>query len=697
MKKIAKRNFKLLSLLIIAFLFIGNSFAQNEVIWKFSSKKTADDEAVLIFKAEIAAKWHLYSVDVPANGPLPTEFKFAKTSDFKVVGKPSESPKPHEAYEEAFEMNIKSFEDKATFSQKIKLLSDKDFVIKGEVLYMICTGGACMPGDAAFEIKVPGATIKETTEEDIEDGSESQIDSLKEDTATDIEQAKNDTVPETEAVAGTDDESTDDDMANKSLWGFFILAFIGGLLGAITPCVYPMIPMTVSFFLNQGGSKAQGKFKALFYGLSIIAIYTVFGVLITVIFGGSAIKDFADHYITNIAFFLVFLIFAASFLGMFEITLPSSLVNKADKQADRGGFIGVFFMGLTLVLVSVSCTGPILGYILVEAASGELLLPVIGMLGFSTAFALPFTILAVFPSLMGNLPKSGGWMNSVKVVLAFLILGFGMKFLVGPNAILAWGIPREVFLAVWIVLAVITGLYLLGKIKFSHDSDLKHVSVPRIILVIIFFSFAVYLIPGMFGAPLKALSGFTPTESAFDLPQLIKENRGGGTAEAYPSICDEKPKYSDKFHFPQGLKGYFTVEEGLQCAKDLNKPILLDFKGHGCVNCKIIEKNVWSDPEVMKRLRENYIIIGLYCDDRSDIPESDWVKSNVDGKMKNTIGKINLDYQNEKYNIIAQPYYVLVDHNLKNLVKPRAFDQSVEGYIEFLDKGVEEFNKRNKK
>jgi thiol:disulfide interchange protein DsbD len=350
-------------------------------------------------------------------------------------------------------------------------------------------------------------------------------------------------------------------------------------------------------------------------------------------------------------------------------------------------------MALTLVLVSFSCTAPFIGGILVEASSGSILKPTVGMFGFSLAFALPFTILAFFPTWLGKLPKSGGWLNSVKVVLGFVILALGMKYLLVPNQALGLGITRDFYIVIWIVLAVLLGLYLLGKIKFSHDSDLQHIGVFRLFLIIASFSFAVYLFPGLFGAPLNAVSAYMPTESSFSLVDLITQNQGAGSAQAQPSTLCDVPKHAGQFKFPYGLQGYFDYEQGLACAKKMNKPVFIDFTGHGCVNCKVMERTVWSDPEVLKRLRENFILIALYVDDRSDLPASEWITSKVDGKVKNTIGKKNVDFEISRFNVNAQPYYVLLDTAGNLLTEPRAFDRSIEGFIGFLDNGVENFHK----
>ncbi|NMC99688.1 MAG: thioredoxin fold domain-containing protein, partial [Bacteroidales bacterium] len=446
-------------------------------------------------------------------------------------------------------------------------------------------------------------------------------------------------------------------------------------------------------------NKRKAKFQALVYGISIILIYTVIGTIVAITLGANFANFLSTHWLPNIFFFLIFLFFAFSFFGMFEIVLPSWLVNKSDQKAEKGGILGPFFMAFTLVLVSFSCTGPIVGAILVKSAGGQVLEPIIGMFGFSLAFALPFTIFALFPSLMKGLPKSGGWLNSVKVVLGFLELALGLKFLSIADQTYHWGIlDREVYLAIWIVIFTLMGFYLLGKIKFSHDSDVPHIGVPRLMLAIITFSFVIYMLPGMWGAPLKALSGYLPPQNSldFDFQKIVRETieTSGSQANSNESteLC-EKPKYSDFLHLPHGLKGYFDYEQALQCAKKQNKPLFIDFTGHGCVNCRQMEANVWSDPRVLKKLRENFIVTALYVDDKTELPENEWITSKIDGKVKSSIGKKFADFQISRFNINAQPYYVLLDTSGNLLVQPRAYDLNIDSFIQFLDNGLKNFKK----
>jgi len=433
------------------------------------------------------------------------------------------------------------------------------------------------------------------------------------------------------------------------------------------------------------------------YGLSIIVIYVLIGTIVSVTLGESFTNWLSTHWLPNILFFLIFMVFAASFLGMFELTLPGWLVNKSDKQADKGGYLGSFFMAFTLVLVSFSCTAPIVGAILALSTQGEVIRPIIGMLGFSLAFAVPFTLFAIFPAALEKLPKSGGWLNSVKVVLGFIELALGLKFLSVADQTYHWGIlDREIYLAFWIVIFSLMGIYLLGKLKFVHDHDVKHVGVPRLLLAIITFTFVVYLIPGMFGAPLKALSGWLPPQAThdFDLATLIKENGGGNGGNNSTSLCEE-PKYGDQLHLPPGIKGYFDYKQALACSKKQNKPVFIDFTGHGCVNCREMEQRVWSDPKVTKKLQSEFIVVALYVDDHNiELPESDWVTGS-DGSVKKTLGEANLNFEITRFKTNAQPFYFIVDSNGEFMTTSHAYDLNVDHFIDFLDSGLKEFNKRN--
>lgn len=639
------------------------------VKWTFESKQDGL-EATLVFKAVIDEGWHLYDTQLPEGGPVKTSIQFADSTLFEFVGELGKDPLPTNYFDKIFNLNLRYFSKQVVLTQKIRLKNTNKADIKGFIEFMSCNDETCTPpneADFLFSLNSPA--------------------SEKEDAAPVLPVGGSDLQPKT-----------------GNLLFFLFFSFLAGLAAILTPCVFPMIPMTVSFFMNSGQSKLRSRLNAVFYGFSIIAIYTVVGTLVSVIFGPGAANWLSTHWLPNLIFFAVFMVFAFSFFGMFEIVLPSWLVNKSDKQVDRGGFMGSFFMALTLVLVSFSCTGPIVGAILVQSAGGQVLKPIVGMFGFSLAFALPFTLFALFPAWLNNLPKSGGWLNSVKVVLGFLELALGLKFLSIADQTYHWHIlDREIYLAIWIVIFVLLGFYLLGKLKFSHDSDVKFVSVPRLLLAILSFSFVVYLVPGMFGAPLKGISGYLPPQTTldFDLHQIIRDeiklgiphNASPFSASVNNEICD-KPKFGEFLHLPHGLDGYFDYEQGMACARRLKKPVFIDFTGHGCVNCREMEASVWSDPRVLDRLRNNFVVIALYVDDKSTLPESEWITSTYDGKVKKTLGKKYADFQISRYGVNAQPYYVLLDNKEQLLVQPKAYDLNADHFVEFLDAATTEFNKR---
>ena len=683
------------------------SFSQilDPVKWTFKVEQSKPEEATLLLTATIDKNWHVYSQDVPQGGPngapIPTTFTFTKSQHYELTGKVLE-PTAIKENDPNFDMILKFFADKVTFKQKIRVLSLKDFRVKGTLNFMCCDDKQCLPpNDVDFEFAVKGNpnAVAQVPVSDSAAQHTVRQDSLKnaalanakaDSTAKKIEQTK---LGETAA----------DKAADQSLLWFFIISFLAGLLAIVTPCVFPMIPMTVTFFMHDTTSKRKARMEAIVYGLSIIIIYMVLGVLVAVTLGANFNNFISTHWIPNVFFFVVFMVFAASFLGMFEITLPSWIVNKADKQADKGGYGGAFFMAFTLVLVSFSCTGPIVGAILVKAAGGDILMPIIGMFGFSLAFALPFGLFAFFPSLLAGLPKSGGWLNSVKVVLGFLELALGLKFLSIADQTYHWHIlDREVYLAFWIVIFFLMGLYLLGKLKFNHDSDLPYISVPRITLAIIVFAFVVYMIPGMWGAPLKALSGYLPpsTYQDFDINAIVQKevgtiSTGGGGSQPANSLC-AKPKYADFLKLPHGLEGFFDYQQALACAKQQNKPLFIDFTGHGCVNCREMEANVWSDPKVLKLLRENFIVTALYVDDKTDLPENEWITSKYDKKVKKTIGKKFADLQITRFNVNSQPYYVLLDTAGNLLTVPRAYNLDINAFMKFLNTGLDNFKKQPK-
>jgi thiol:disulfide interchange protein DsbD len=476
--------------------------------------------------------------------------------------------------------------------------------------------------------------------------------------------------------------------------GFMILAFLGGLAALLTPCVFPMIPMTVTFFTGRAKSKAHGIKNALVYGLSIIGIYTLAGTLVAATQGPEFANWLSTHWLPNIFFFTAFIFFALAFLGLYEITLPAGLVNKVDAKGDKGGLTGIFFMAFTLVLVSFSCTGPIVGSILIASAGGEILQPILGMFAFSLAFAIPFALFAIFPEWLNSLPKTGGWLNSVKVVLGFLELALAFKFLSIADQVYHWGLlDRDIYIAIWVIIFALLGFYLLGKIRLPHDTPLEKIGVPRLMLAISTFVFVLYMIPGLWGAPLKALSGYLPPMSGhdFNLVKMIRENQESGNS----GTLEEAPKYGDFLHFPHGLEGYFDYEQALAVAKKVNKPLFIDFTGHGCVNCREMEAKVWIEQEVLNRFKDDFVMVALYIDERYELPESEWYTSDYDGKIKKTIGKQNADFQITRFKNNAQPYYVILDHDEQMLVEPIAYEPNVNRFVEFLDKAKAEFDKGN--
>ena len=659
--------------LFLALLFISvyQLFAQIVEPVKWNFKSTRDGlEATLIFNAAIDKGWHLYDTQLPEGGPVKTSIHYADSTLFEFEGNLNKEPNPSEVFDKNFNLNLRYFTKQAVLTQKIRLKSSDKSEIKGFVEFMSCNDETCTPPtEVEFAFNLNSTVSK----------------------------------PEVATPVRLNENSVQKSGSGNLLL-FLFFSFLAGLAAILTPCVFPMIPMTVSFFMNSGESKFKSRLNAAFYGFSIVAIYTIIGTLVAVVFGPGAANWLSTHWLPNLIFFAVFMFFAFSFFGMFEIVLPGWLVNKSDQQVDKGGLIGSFFMALTLVLVSFSCTGPIVGAILVESAGGQILKPIIGMFGFSMAFALPFTLFALFPGWLNNLPKSGGWLNSVKVVLGFLELALGLKFLSVADQTYHWRIlDREIYLAIWIVIFILLGFYLLGKLRFSHDSELKHISVPRLMLAIFTFSFVVYLIPGMFGAPLKGISGYLPPQTThdFDLHQIIRDeirletrhNAAGLIASDNNEIC-EKPKFGEFLHLPHGLEGYFDYEQGMACARKMNKPVFIDFTGHGCVNCREMEANVWSDPRVLERLRNKFVVIALYVDDKSTLPESEWITSTYDGKVKKTLGKKYADFQISRYGVNAQPYYVLLDGKEQLLVQPKAYDLNADHFVDFLDAALAEFHKR---
>lgn len=671
---------KILSFFLVLSLTLA-SFAQlqDPVKWTYSVKDLNETESELIFTGTLDNGWHIYSQFTDDNGPLGISFQFNSSNDYKLIGKVSETPKPHEEFDQDFLCTVRSFSDKVTFRQKVKRINTKDFKVSGTFSYQACNNGSCIaPEDRDFSFSVKGAEAA-VTEEDIE--------ALEKDSAA-LAEVVPDSV-KTAAVAPAEDTNAPE-KKEKSLLVIFLLALGGGIATMFTPCVFPMIPMTVNFFMNGTDNKRESRRQALFFGFSIVFLFAILGAVLALCFGPEALYFIGTHWIPNLIFFIIFIVFSLSFFGLFEIKMPEKWINKSDEQADKGGLLAPFFIALTTVLVSFSCTGPILGAALVTltTSSTDRMVSLITMLGFGIGFALPFTLLALFPSVLKNM-KSGGWLNTVKVVFAFLELAFGLKFLQQADLYCGWGIlDREVYLALWIVIFAMLGFYLLGKLKFKGDEDLEHIGVVRLFLSIGVFAFVVYMIPGLWGAPLKGISGFLPPAASqdFDLERSIEEHAGTVVYNA-----DElgPRKYTDKLHMPTGFNGFFDLEEAKAYAKKTNKPIFIDFTGKTCANCREMEHYVWADKEVKEILTTKFVMCGLYVDENTiDLPEDEWVTDDK-GRVLKTLGKRNLYYEKSMFNMNAQPYYVIINADGKVLTKENhKYDRDVQKFIDFLNEGL---------
>ena len=632
---------------LIAFLIVAPTWAQiqDPVKWSFEVEAVDENEVDLIIHANIDEGWHLYSQNVEG-GPVPTSFTFFDNENIKLKGNVSEG-EPHEEYDPNFETVLKFFDKQVDFKQRIKLLSEETTLLKGELSFMVCNDVMCLPPEwVDIEVVLPAA-------EKVSLGT----------------QAK-----------------------NEGIWSIFLIAFLSGFVALLTPCVFPMIPMTVSFFTKQSKTKAAGIRNAIVYGLSIIGIYVILGVAVSAIFGADALNNMATNVYFNIGFFLLLVIFAASFLGAFEITVPNSWINKADSASDRGGLLGIFFMAFTLALVSFSCTGPIVGTLLVEAASGGSYVgPIVGMFGFSLAIALPFALFAAFPGWLNSLPKSGGWLNSVKVVLGFLELALAFKFLSNADLVLQTHLlEREVFIAIWIVIFALLTMYLLGKLKLSHDSDLPYVSVSRLFMATLTGAFTVYMIPGLWGAPLKIINAFPPPMHYSESPYGVGNTQSGVMLSAH---SEEEGQHLG----PQGIMVFHDYETGLEYARMVNKPVMLDFTGWACVNCRKMEEQVWSDSEVKNILSEDLVLISLYVDERTKLPATEQYETTIAGKVKKvrTVGDKWTVMQAERYKINSQPYYLVLDHDEKPLIEAANYQDhgSVEVFKDWLKRGLEAFEK----
>lgn len=679
--------------LILPALLLISVYTEAQIIsppkWKVSWENEllqVGDRAILVFDVAIPGGWYIYSNDFdPDLGPLLTTLVLKNQTGFSTQ-ETLKAINPRKKYDEIWEGDIGYFIKAGKFEQTV-LIEKTSGQIQGSIEYQMCSdlSGQCINYEEDFTINFVAkeAVISKTEKLPIITKIESPREESPSVTSTaESESSKKVAITEIKITRAGEGES---------LWGFMVLAFLAGLAALLTPCVFPMIPMTVSFFTGRTKKRSQGLRQAVIYGFSIIAIYTIAGTAVAAIQGPEFANWLATHWVPNLFFFGIFIFFALAFLGMFELTLPSSFVNKIDAKAEKGGLGGVFFMAFTLVLVSFSCTGPIVGSILISSAGGELIKPVLGMFAFSLAFAIPFTLFAIFPEWMKRLPKSGGWLNSVKVVLGFLELALAFKFLSIADQVYHWGIlDRDIFLVIWIVIFAALGLYLLGKLRLPHDSKMEYIGVPRLLLALTTLMFVVYMIPGLWGAPLKYLSGYLPplTTQQFTI--------SAGSNQVSDLSISEPVLYGDLLKIPHGIQGFFDYEQALAAAKKANKPLLIDFTGHGCVNCRKMEENVWIDTQVMRRLKEDFVMVALYIDERLELPESKWYTSEYDGKIKKTLGKQHADFQITRFKNNAQPYYIILDHEEKLLAQPRSYDTDIAAFIAFLDQAKAEFEIRKK-
>ena len=679
-------------LLPIAALFAVTAVSAQNVSWKSTVEHLDGDMYRIVLEASIPAPYHMYDMGPYEGGPNATTITFTAGAGATLEGGVEQLSTPERHYDKTFEMEIGTFAGKALFTQRVKLAAEKA-AVTAQLEWMICDDTSCMPPEDTemtidLTAQAGAATASAATPQDTAPAGTA-------DKAAVAEAPDNAGGGSAQAAA---EPAQKDAAGGGSLWALIIEAILWGFAALLTPCVFPMVPMTVSFFMKSSGSPAMGRFRAGMYGFFIVALYTLpiaAIIVITRIVGGDAVTAdifnwLATHWLPNILFFLVFMVFAASFFGAFEITMPSWMVNKTDSKADSKGLAGIFFMALTLVLVSFSCTGPIVGSVLIKSTSGEFWSPIVTMLAFSVAFALPFTVFAFFPSMLKKLPKSGGWLNSVKVVLGFIEVALGMKFLSVADQTYHWGLlDREVYLAIWIVVFTLLGFYLLGKIRFAHDDELKHVSVTRLTLAIASLSFAVYMFPGMFGAPLKALSGYLPPMHTQD---FVINTQSVVAAPSATAQTTEKIKYADILHWPYDLPGYFDLAQAEAAAKEADKPLFVDITGISCVNCREMEARVWSDPRVQQILRDDYVLVALYTDDKTKVPENEWVTT-AGGKVLKDIGRINSYIAQTRFGVNGQPNYLILGRDGQELVPKRAYNLDVEAYIDFLKSGVEAYNK----
>ncbi|RHJ93478.1 protein-disulfide reductase DsbD family protein [Parabacteroides bouchesdurhonensis] len=686
---------KLVSILALALIALTvQAQILDPVKWKIKLEDSGTPEKEIIFTATSDKGWHLYDMDLPEGGPVSTSFTFETLNGAELIGKPTSSVKPTTVYDEQFQMDLRWYPGTVSFTQKIKVTDPAKFKAEGQVEFMACNDETCLPPDHvdfSFDkknIHMNAVSEAETVAPDKQDAT-----IVQPDTEVVAQEAAELTTSEPVAQKSAASTNVANELTdNASLWTpviselkafgdttvsatdtswlfIFFAGFLGGLIALLTPCVWPMIPMTVSFFLKRTKDRKKAIRDAVTYGISIIVIYLVMGLLITGIFGASALNDLSTNAIFNIIFFLLLVVFAISFFGAFELVLPASWTNKLDSKADSTtGILSIFFMSFTLVLVSFSCTGPIIGTLLVQAASmGTAVGPAIGMFGFALALSIPFSFFAIFPNMLQSMPKSGGWLNSVKVVLGFLELALALKFLSVADLAYGWRLlDREVFIVLWIVIFVLLGSYLLGKIKFSHDSDLKYISVPRLFMAIISFAFAVYMIPGLWGAPLKAISAFAP-----------------------PLYTQDFNLYENEVH-----AAFDDYETGMAYAKKVNKPVMIDFSGYGCVNCRKMEASVWTDPKVKQLLEKDYVLITLMVDDKTKLPQPIEIEEHGKVRKLKTIGDKWSYLQRSKFGANAQPFYILLNDEGQPLGPSYAFNEDVSKYVQFLQNGLRVFKEK---
>ena len=656
-------------LLTLLLSFLAPALSAQSVRWTARTEAGEDGNYEVKLEADIPTGYHMYDLGPYLEKGGPNETVISWEGSPEPIGPTESLTASHKAMDPVYGMIVGTYEKSASFSRKFRAAEGESLSVSLE--WQICRGNQCLsPGDTTIVLTL-GAAAKAAEEAAPAAARQESISEAK--------------------AAGT---------GGESIWALILEAILWGFAMLLTPCVFPMVPMTISFFMKGSENKRQGRFKAMMYGLFIVLLYTVpisVIILLTRIIGGDAVTAdifnwLATHWLPNLIFFIVFMVFAASFFGAFEITLPSSIVNKADSKSDKKGLAGIFFMALTLVLVSFSCTGPIVGTVLIKSTSGEFWAPMVTMLAFSLAFALPFTVLALFPSLLKNLPKSGGWLNSVKVVLGFIEVALGFKFLSTADQTYHWGLlDREVYLAIWIVCFTLLGFYLLGKLRFANDSKVEHLSVKRLALSIVVFSFVVYMIPGMWGAPLKALSGYLPPLETQDF--ILGQQGPATSAPAQSKPADLTRKYSDFLSLPHGMDGYFDIDEAKAAASAQNKPLFVDVTGHGCVNCREMEAKVLSDRRVLSTLGEDFVICALYADDKKTLDKRDWVTTES-GKVLKTLGKVNSHYALKTWGVNSQPCYIIIAPDGQLLAGPRGYDLDVQAYLDFLSEGLRAYRNR---